>query len=63
MNKKLVWMIPCLALLAALAACNDDSAAPASPSESAFFTQMGSQSSRGRQAFSGCAVHPDRITR
>ncbi len=34
MNKKLVWMIPCLALLAALAACNDDSAAPASPSES-----------------------------
>ena len=35
MNKKLVWMIPCLALLAALAACNDDSAAPASPSESA----------------------------
>ena len=29
MKKKLVWMIPCLALLACLAACNDEAAAPA----------------------------------
>ena len=35
MKKKLVWMIPCLALLACLAACNDEAAAPAAVPEAA----------------------------
>ena len=35
MKKKLVWMIPCLALLACLAACNDEAAAPAAAPEAA----------------------------